>query len=118
MNDEGNKVLTFIAVEWTVNQRVFTNCGRNEQELPPPELRTARTLSWMARAGEEERGYRQGPYVPVGGSIRDHWSSEPLVPVGASTGTNGGALVPVGGSNRDKRPLPSHAAPASHWTRD
>ena len=70
MNDERNKLLTFIAVEWTENQRVFTNHGRNGQELPPPEPRTARTLSWMARAGEEERGYRPGLFYPS-------WSYQP-----------------------------------------
>ena len=70
MNDERNKLLTFIAIEWTGNQRVFTNYGRNGQELPPPEPRTARTLSWMARAGEEERGYRPGLFCPG-------WSYQP-----------------------------------------
>ena len=82
---------TFTAVEWTENQRVFTNRGRNGQELPPPEPRTARTLSRMARAGEEERGYRQGPFVPVGSTNRDQIPPFVL-----------GPMVPDGASNRDK----------------
>ena len=56
MNDERNKLLTFTAVEWTGNQRVFTNHGGNGQELPPPEPRIARRLSRMARAGGGRRG--------------------------------------------------------------
>ena len=91
MNDERNKLLTFIAVEWTGNQRVFTNCARNGQELPPPEPRTARTLSGMARVGdEEERGYT--------GAL--------LSRLEPPTGTNGGNLVPVVAPTETKGPCP------------
>ena len=48
----------------------------------------------MARMGEEKREYRQWPFIPVGATNRDR-----------------GDLVLIGGSNRDKSPLPSHAAP-------
>jgi len=118
MNDERNKLLTFIAVEWTGNQRVFTNRGRNGQELPPPEPRTARTLSRMARAGEEERGYRQGPFVPVGATNRDQnpyicpdWRLHPGPLVSGAFGPGwfhqpeqkGEASVPVGASDQWSR---------------
>ena len=105
MNDERNKLLTFIAIEWTGNQRVFTNHGRNGQELPPPEPRTTRTLSRMAQAGEEERGYRPGLFYPG-------WSYQP-----GPNPLHLSRLVPPIGT---KGPCPpsSPAAPASRWTRD
>ena len=119
MNNEMNKLLTFTAVEWTGNQRVFTNRGENGQELPPPERRTARILSWMAWTGEEEWDKGLGLFCPG-------WSHQPrpktlhlsrsVAPTetkGPSdqqsllkppTETNVGPLVPVGGSNGTKDP--------------
>ena len=46
----------------------------------------------MAQAGEEERGYRQGPFVPVGSTNRDQIPPFVL-----------GPMVPDGATNRDKR---------------
>ena len=124
MNYERNKLPTFIAVEWTRNQRVFTNHGRNGQELPPPEPRTARTLSWMAWAGEEEeRGYRPGLFCPG-------WRHQPepnplhLSWLVAPTGTKGpgdqwSRMEPPTGTNigtKEPRPISPCSSPRpSHW---
>ena len=51
MKGERNKLLTFRAVEWIGNQRVFTNRIGNEQKLPPLEPRIARTSKLNGSAG-------------------------------------------------------------------
>ena len=125
MNNEMNKLLTFTAVEWTGNQRVFTNRGENGQELPPPERRTARILSWMAWTGEEEWDKGLGLFCPSW-SHQTRPKTQHLSRSVAPTGTKGpfGPIVPVEATNRDKcrafgpswwlqrdkRPLRSHTA--------
>ena len=53
MKDERNKILTFRAVgdAWG-SQEPSQNHGGNEQELPPPEPRTARTSELNGLDGE------------------------------------------------------------------
>ena len=133
MNDERNTLLTFIVVKWIGNQRVFTwivdEMGKNSPH--PSQEQQEHWAEWLGRGrkkGDISRGLLSQLEPPTGtksphlsrlvapsrtGGPRDQWFR-----LDPPTGTNMGDLVPVGGSNRDKRPLPSHAAPASRWTRD
>ena len=64
MNDERNTLLTFIAVEWTGNQRVFTNRGRNGQELPPTRAKNSKNTELNGSRGGERKGIQAGDFCP------------------------------------------------------
>ena len=105
--EEKNKPQTFSADGWTGNQRSSQMWWRNEQELPSPEPRTARTseLNGSGGGGGRAKGIR-GPrnFVSVGGSNRDQ--RIPFCP--------GWWLQP--GQKGILWSLAPH--PASRWTRD
>ena len=56
MEEEKNKPQTFRADGWTGESKIFTNVVKNEQELPSPEPRTARTSELNGSGGGEVRG--------------------------------------------------------------
>ena len=73
------------------NQRSSQIWWRNEQELPSPESRTAKTSELNGSGGRRGKGIRRPrSFVPVGATNRDKRSAQPF--------------VPVGGTNQDKRP--------------
>ena len=87
------------------NQRSSQMWWRNEQELPSPEPRTARTSELNGSGGGRGKGIRGArPFVPVGGTNRDKRPpSPPLARLAVGPGTKA-TYCPGPKGNRDKRP--------------
>ena len=120
--EEKNKPQTFSADGWTGNQRSSQMWWRNEQELLPPEPRTARNkwAEWLGR-GEREGDKGAKAFCPG-------WRHQPgqnggiLSRLVDPTGTKGprtllSRLYPPTGT-KGLAPPPHPAYPASRWTRD